>query len=819
MAQSVFEFTSSGGKKAAATISEVNKNLTRMLDITKSFKKTPPLNVVDPKAEEDIKKYQGRLDVVTAHIDDMRAAMDKVKNGREFVSMTEDLEKAEKVAEQLKEHINDIKAPDLGNMGGGGGGGEGGNLREGFDTGADVTELAQMFSGSGGLGDALQSVSGNFNQLKTTLGGLEGTAGIAGAALAGVALGFKVFDAITGHTEEAMTTAINATKKKFEMERQVADVVAQGTQAVQDRLTAIAAERDSMIQERNEQIQNAQQYTGMFDQIRTVLESGLKGIARSFLDFIHGIPGLEGALQGLTTWATSAPTIYGQAGEAIQEANQQIDSLNQETQMLTDSMQKAAAVDLKQIFKDYADSVASYNAEVTSMNRQAQQEDARQQQDWNTEDLRRDEDHNRDLAKQRAEFNKRIADLYKQDAKAQQEAAKNLAKSLEELAKDQKKQADEAAKQFQKDTKDAQESYYKDLAKAEAQYAKDRRRRVEDLNDDLRNAERANDVLAFIAAQEAADKDLKRMDEDHRDELGESKKQFEEQEAQRQQQYADQLADLQKSGDERRQELLTAYAEEQADRAAALKEQIAEEQASYAQSLAEAEEARQIERQRQLEDRALQQQRTAEDRQRQLDELRQQHQKEIDALKQKENQVKAAMQTAAQQQVAVVQTGMAQVTNTFRTAMSNMQAAATNFSRQGSTRPSVNNPNVSSSGGFGAPRGNTGSAQHSAITHGSAIAHQTIRGFASGGVVDKPTVSLLGENLRPGEVEVVKPMPRNMLPSGAGAGMGGRQTVYNQNAPITIGGNAEGVITEKWVKTQIEGALDAIVGGVADATG
>jgi hypothetical protein len=190
----------------------------------------------------------------------------------------------------------------------------------------------------------------------------------------------------------------------------------------------------------------------------------------------------------------------------------------------------------------------------------------------------------------------------------------------------------------------------------------------------------------------------------------------------------------------------------------------------------------------------------------------------MDELKKKAEQALALTRQGETQKNAVTTSGMAQVVNTFRAAIAQMNAAAASM---GGGKGGKNN-NWDLGGDKGGSKGGSkgglppkgGGAGSGKIGAGGGK-----KAFAAGGVVDEPTNAILGEKLPPGFVEVAYPLPRKFLENAQAGGGGGTTIQYNQNAPITIGGGADGAVSQAYVKSEIGKALTGVVLGVRNATG
>lgn len=143
-------------------------------------------------------------------------------------------------------------------------------------------------------------------------------------------------------------------------------------------------------------------------------------------------------------------------------------------------------------------------------------------------------------------------------------------------------------KKFMQSELEAVRKFRLEEARETARANRERLRRLQDLEDDLYDAQQANDVNAFIAAERAGEKDLQRMAEDADEQTLLRQEQFAEERRLAEQQRAERIADLQVQAEERRAALQQQLADEQAARDKVIAEtqkQLAVEQDRIAKAI------------------------------------------------------------------------------------------------------------------------------------------------------------------------------------------------------------------------------------------
>lgn len=775
------------------------------------------------------KAYQNEIKVTETRINSLEKELKKVGNIEAFRTIKGDVESAKTELEELNAELQDLQSKGKGGAGDLTGAPTGGQRAQAVgDVAGSLggTGFADANAGIAQFDTALTGLADAFPKNAGMIKGFQGTLGKLTPALAGITLGFDLFESAMGRSEEALQKQLSAARESYELNKQIGELTAQGTAAIADRLNVIEQERAALESRRNAEMQAAVDQTSFVDQARTVLESLLKDATLNVLNFARGVPeifggivnAIEGAIKGLARtaldlvralpggqqfidstisglqqwaneaatsgdavtdafdtmfaniqqWASSAPTVYGAAGDAIRETNNEIAALDREVAALDTSAAQAAAAtaDMETALKDAARAQGGYERQVTEFTKNNALTDKRAREDENVAKRRDIEDWGKERSDALGQYNKQIGDMLKQDAKDRAASEKAYNEGLVD-----------AQIEAQEGMLAAQEGFYKESEREEKAYAKERRRRLEDLNDDLRNAERGNDVLAFIDAENAANKDLRRAKED-KDEAS----------AERQAAFTDELSQIQQQNAERVSELRDGYAEENDVREAALRERLTEEKASFVESERIAAEARALLMSRAKEDSDLAAKREREDRARQLAEMKRARDEQLAEIAKSNNVALTTLKQRVGAEQNVITTGYASIVATVTGAFAQMQAAARNLAASNAAATAAS---AKASANNKASQNATAAAKKGAQSATRAGTRRTATAAADGAVTNEPMLTLMGEALPQGYVEAAIPMPKNRLPAamaaasggnGAGGGAGGDTFVFNVDA-------------------------------------
>ncbi len=463
---------------------------------------------------------------------------------------------------------------------------------------------------------------------------------------------------------------------------------------------------------------------------------------------------------------------FKKANEDTLKATQ---ALNQYTQALAEAKKvaeakealealKTAESELTDVRKQASDGFAEYQEQLATFAENAAFERKRELEDRTREDTKRELDYleNRSDAiqsnideeiKAYEDYTKTISkmrdDLVKQDA----DALSSLNKDLANLELENAESRIGIEKNYMTETQDNLKQHLKDLAKSEEAYQKERRRRLEDLQDELLQAEQSNDVIAFLNAQKQGEKDLKRMAEDNADQNKEANDSYAEQSQQRREQFQKELKDLAEQGNERRVELITQYNEQKRERKQAFDEQLIQERQNYDEQKRERSNALKdqlaqmvIDYQKQGRDlqaeRDFQDKRRKEDAARSLADMQKQYDKQQNALSKREDDLIKVIESKGYLQVQTVQYYQLQAVDAFRVGGQNAVNAIRQAFNGASYGTSTRNSYSSRLGGYGSNNTST---------------KYTPTAFAEGGIATSPTLALIGEKLASGMAEAVIP--------------------------------------------------------------
>lgn len=718
-AESVFDIKTPDAETAVKAFQSLNEGLERMLNTAKTlFDRGGVATAIAPDdAAARLMEVESEIKAVSSEITRLETGIAALgsEDFELFDTMTADakllqesLESLRREQETLNDALSDMNDQDMfpsfrspGNQLGGlfsqfsqvGGYGSafselsmgiGQALDMGSQLGMQFGEMAEM---AGESGRAInQHIAGGLNKLSKV-------AGVAGAAIAGVSAGFSLYDKIVGHSAKATQEAIEARRLEIDIMREANELLRSGTiDAIDEEIRALQEEITLKEAARDAALRAAVDETSMIDQVRTVAEYGLDRI-------------LGGTGKATTRYGEVAAEI-DQYTREIEDAQERLANreeiraqvgINEQaraaTQRLADAEQELA--DLRQ---SAADSAARFRDSLQEYIDDFEQQRSDQLREQQRADAKALEEHNEALEDLRSDSHQRIEEMEKahsvamRDARnefleAEQEAQQRLKESIIEVEEDvqealadlEKEMTDNRAKavaSYMESELERYEDHLESLADAEDDYQKERRRRLEDLHDDLAAAERANDVRAFLDAQKQADKDLRRMAEDHEEQRGEEQDTFDKTSIERREQFEEELATLQKEGSERVAELREQATEriaelreqagkEKAERQRAQEERLQQmreqhkealkaEQAQLKESLKQQKAAFEERMAEEAEERAYQEQLAQEQFDRQIAKMREQHETELAEMESREMELLRIIRSGGHEQEKVV---------------------------------------------------------------------------------------------------------------------------------------------------------------------
>lgn len=684
----------------------------------------------------------------------------------------------------------------------------------------NIKNLGGLFTqmrNAGGVGKAasvgLQSITTAISPLAVSAIGAVGTLALVTSAINMVA-------DRTEKVNEADQRYLDALSDEFEIKQRISNLSQQGdVSGIQQTINDAAAERANIQQQidaeqrRQQDILQRWRNANFFDVITKFDLKGQYEDSKQKLADLYGrlAPILNTIESGMDAMPDTAATQAAlAAADRLKEAESELTQTRLSAQDATKQFTKS--------LQDFTDNIA-FSAQMTSRERAHQS-------------ILDETQHARDLAKIQKDggdqiqsivkdYTKSVAGIYKDALKAEAEATKQLQRSIAQQDKQYQKDVGKTWKDYNKSRAKEEAQWAKEKEKEEKQWAKDELRRREDLHDSQLDAEFANDAVAFLQAKRAADKEEKRAQEDHQDQLDEEALARQDARDQEWQDLQDQLTDLAESRDEARQEMLDSYAQEQQDRQEALKERLQEEKAAEKERLAEqiaangkaltdAQEAYDLQRQLQEEQYAWEDETTRINNQRQLDQMQTSFNDQMDALKQHEADLLVVVESGGKDQVAAVTYKQLELVSAYQDG-ANKAIAAVKGAFAGAA--------------FGSGGGSGGSSGY--VDNGSGFYIDPISGASYGGVpfangkysgifadrgavVDRPTFTLLGER-RP---EAVVPLaPGGGLSADIIKQLGGGMHVSLDFSGMNIGAG----VSEQVLKAQLVSLGATLVQAIRDA--
>lgn len=405
----------------------------------------------------------------------------------------------------------------------------------------------------------------------------------------------------------------------------------------------------------------------------------------------------------------------------------------------------------------------------------------------------------RKIADIRAAGLQKIADIEAAASDARAAAAARLSDTLARINADENKSVGKVDSDYMASELKAWERFRKDTEKLDRQNAKARLKIIDDTNAALLQAEKANDVIAFIAAAEKGKEALKQQDEQaseaaaerqalfleerqaakeqHDQRVLEIRAQAEESRAAAQKQYEDDLKAAEKQHDEQLKAQQKQQAELIAAEEAALLQRVSAIQDTYNLEDSLLQDMFDKRKARYGEDDKIIADRLALELQRHADDLKIKADAEI-----RENQ--RAVKTKADTETKVAGAVASTIAQNFGSATTAIQTGLTRFIDyiKAKLQGAASSSGSSYGGGSGSGSGGSSGTSPTGTGRVGGVA------FDNGGVVTKPTFALIGENLKAGQVEaVVKFRPSEGIPPGFMGGKGGGINLYLQSVNIGAG--------------------------------
>ncbi len=591
----------------------------------------------------------------------------------------------------------------------------------------DIAGLGGVSGAIGGAGEVVALIE-ELPRLKTAISGLPATAqaaasalgtnvttlGAFGVALAGVTVALELAKQMAEQTQVSTRALINTQQEYY-------DILAGGTvedaksalERAKQELESAKLQREELLRIQEQAFKDAQAQQGDFGARLSFFA------ARAFN--VAGINDMDARINELNQTIADNELLVGRLSGAIQEGNLPSEEAAKAEEDLAKKREQALAT------------IAQLEAQQSQIISQANLQRKRTLEDREIREAQQMEDHMERMGAIETQGRERILAIRQQgiDKIAQIDGQiKKLNGTMADV------NADFMASEIQRVQKLAD-----DLRKMDEQANKQRIRRLEDLNDELLDAEAANDVNRFIEAQRRGETDLRRMKEDADEQTRRRLEQAEEERRLAEEQRQRRLADIQAQIDEQnraKQETILAIQTQLIEEKNRIAAAEAAQQAAFDKAQAREAAADKLRDERQAEDLAAQL-------------------KAIDDKIAAEQEAAGIINTthvaAAQQAAGII--------NTTHVAAA-QQAAASVWAawQQGYASFSATASAAFAEGGTPPPTP-----------------------FAEGGIATRPTLGLLGE--RPGWGDVVIPFRKSAGPESALAQRGGITLSFGD---INLGG-------------------------------
>lgn len=484
-----------------------------------------------------------------------------------------------------------------------------------------------------------------------------------------------------------------------------------------------------------------------------------------------------------------------------EQLDDRVDSLNTERDAILSQLASIKELgktntEAAQKAKDYESRLKAINGEYSALNAARPDVRAKEITKAQNEMLAAEVATDRKIADIRKSGLAKLADIETQKTEADTAAYDKRKDAIGKANTGQTKAVNEVDAAYMKDEIESWKKFRDDVSKEEARNKKERLRSIDETNAALLQAEKSNDVVAFIAAAEKGRDQLKQIDESAKDAADERQTAFFAEREQAKAQHDDRINEIKAQGDEAR-----ANAQKQFDLDIAANKKNHDEalkaQQEQQEQLIAAEEAGLLQRLSaiqntyHLEDSMLQdifdkrKARYGEDDKIINERLDLELQRHAEDLKAKANAEIAenarTIKTKADAEGKVAAAVASVIGQNFGQAVTVIQTGLTSFINY------IRAQLAASSGGSGSKPPSSGSG-----SGGSGFGYKATA-FANEGIITAATgktFAMLGENLTPGQIEaVVKFRPSEGLPPSLTGGTGGGNGLtINLNGDIDLGG-------------------------------
>lgn len=626
---------------------------------------------------------------------------------------------------------------------------------------------------------------------------------VAGAVVIGLVALTAVINAISGAADAAKQAEqdyLNGLLKENSLKSQLAQDAAKGDVAgIQQQIDSAKADYDTAMSNYN--VAMGKLADAQAQQAKIAAEPALQQVAndpfnqaqaklQSQIDSIKGT--IDDPTSGLVSILDDARKRYEDAQAAMPAATKPAADLAAQ-QNLIDA--EAQLVQVRTQAKDAADQETK---SIQQFQQQAIDDAAKTTVERQRQDDQAATQHQRDQAKIVQDGQDQIAGIVRDSQRTLASDYTQYMRSETQAAKTLQKSLTDNDTSYQKAVAKQDATFKQDQVKAETQWERDELRRKEDLQANLTDLEFQNDAVAYITAQRNAVKTEAQAQEDHTNALSDA-----------QAQEAQQLDDLKQSRDDQRQALLDSYADEEESRKEALAQQISDEhdaekqresdeKDALAKQQKDSDDAYQLQLKDQQKQRQQQDDDTKANNAKQLQQMQQTYDDQQNLLEKQDADLTRVIQSGGRDQLAAVTYGQLQLVAAYEAGAD--QAAAAVRSKLGS----INYGNTDYSGGSslgGLDLGSLGSGSNGGLSGLGGLSGfnlGSLSGYggggglfaADGGIFDKPTLTMLGEN----GTEAVIPFSKS---KGLPDGMGGTTNHFDFSGIQVGAGVSEAVLRDQ----------------------
>jgi len=698
--------------------------------------------------------------------------------------------------------------------------------------------------------------SGNFKAaaggLKDGLGGIKNSLNSAGAVAILVTANIEVWGRVLEESARGVRDQTAAMERQLEVNKQQREAQREAEGLVEG--ADVSAYKDAVKQAQkdwadakqyvddltNDIADTDRQFTDLGRSFNPGARKALGEAGEKWRDLLNGQGGALDALNAARIKLDELGNVASDV-DAAENARESAERLAQAEQDLADIQKQRSDID-QNLYEQQLQILEDAGREGRRLTEDRQREDTQaleqfveQQQEVRNESDKRvlemDKSYREELANQTRDFQKNEDAEYKQYQKETLKAQQQLSDDLLDMVAGLSEQLAEMDSEYAENTTKEQHEYMevqidtladhnKQLAKMDDDAAKERLRRLQDLQYALEDAERGNDVIAFLQAQRDAARDLSRMDEDTGGQRTEAQRDFDDGQTEARESFEKSRTDALAAYQEQRTDAIASYEKSRADRIAAYEDEDREQQAEFAEAkaqraadlaerLEEMKVAHQqefdLEKQQQMErlnenqaafdkqqtqtkeQRRFEDKRREEDAQHTLEVMRREADKQLKQLDEQERAASEIKRNNGVEQAAIVATSQQQITEAYRVGAANAVAAVQGAFAGAGQRPVSGKPVSQKPIKQGKPIKKTGSG----------------RAYAQGGVADRPTLALLGEGRDP---EAVVPFDESEGLSAAltrFGGSGGGRALH-----VTFAPHISAVVGDIATKSVVEDAFD-----------